>query len=73
MQNRYVGDVGDFGNNGLLRWLTGMTGLPVIEKDRLRLGVVSYLNHDDTPYGNLVNYHILQQCDQALFDTLQDC
>ena len=72
MQNRYVGDVGDFANNGLLRWLTGMTRPVVGQAHRLRLGVVSYLNHDDGPYGNLINYHILQECDQALFNTLQN-
>ena len=44
MQNRYVGDVGDFANNGLLRWLTGMTGPALSDEERLRLGVVWYLN-----------------------------
>ena len=59
MQDRYVGDIGDFANNGLLRWLTGMTrkateeeqslsGVKVVEephpKKPLRLGVVWYLN-----------------------------
>ena len=29
MQNRYVGDVGDFGKYGLLRFLSGMTDLVV--------------------------------------------
>ena len=46
MQNRYVGDVGDFGKYGLLRFLSGETdpdGGP-----RFRLGVVWYLTHDQT-------------------------
>lgn len=43
MQNRYVGDIGDFANNGLLRWLCGVTGNPQTNH-WLRLGVVEYLN-----------------------------
>ena len=43
MQDRYVGDVGDFANNGLLWWLTGVTGSPKANH-WLRLGVVEYLN-----------------------------
>jgi hypothetical protein len=46
MQNRYVGDVGDFGKHGLLRFLSGETdpnGGP-----RFRLGVLWFLTHDQT-------------------------
>ncbi len=44
MQNRYVGDVGDFGKYGLLRFLSGETD----PGTRFRLGVVWYLTHDQT-------------------------
>lgn len=58
MQNRYVGDIGDFGNNGLLRWLTGVTGPAVAPEDRLRLGVVWYLHPDEchNADGKHINY-----------------
>ena len=46
MQNRYVGDVGDFGKHGLLRFLSGATD-PDTES-RFRLGVLWYLTHDQT-------------------------
>ena len=45
MQNRYVGDVGDFGKFGLLRFLNGETA-----QDggcRLRLGVIWYMYPDE--------------------------
>ena len=44
MQNKYVGDVGDFGKHGLLRYLSGETADD--KKDRLRLGLIWYLSHD---------------------------
>ena len=44
MQNRYIGDVGDFGKYGLLRFLSGMTD----DKDaRLRMGLVWYLHPNE--------------------------
>ena len=46
MQNRYVGDVGDFGKHGLLRFLSGATDPE--EGRRFRLGVLWYLTHDQT-------------------------
>ena len=46
MQNRYVGDVGDFGKHGLLRYLAGVTDPEPGE--RFRLGVMWYLTHDQT-------------------------
>ena len=74
MQNRYVGDVGDFGKYGLLRALC---------REGLRLGVVWYLTRptpqerakgdggligylDDTVY-NSKHY---RACDEALWDAL---
>ena len=49
MQNRYVGDVGDFGKHGLLRRLSGATAQDGL--DPLRLGVVWYMHADEC--GNL--------------------
>ena len=46
MQNRYVGDVGDFAKHGLLRALSGMTDRAAPET-KLKLGVVWYLHHDE--------------------------
>ena len=71
MQNRYVGDVGDFANNGLLRWLCGMTSCDDLR--RLSLGVVSYLNHDVDEGGNLTpdRYQELGNCDIPLYETMQ--
>ena len=46
MQNRYVGDVGDFGKHGLLRFLSGAT-----DKEgpdwKLRLGLIWYMFPDE--------------------------
>ncbi len=73
MQNRYFGDVGDFGKYGLLRKLTGITasGGP-----QLSLGVVWYLvpdeGHNDD--GKHVSYLQKQEyaiCDQELYGTLR--
>ena len=46
MQNRYVGDVADFGKHGLLRFLSGMTD-PTVQEPDLRLGLVWYMHHDE--------------------------
>ena len=46
MQNRYVGDVGDFGKHGLLRFLSGLTDPE--DGPRFRLGLIWYLTHDQT-------------------------
>lgn len=74
MQNRYVGDVGTFGQLGLLRWLTGMTGPKVAPEDRLRLGVVWYMHHDFDNAGGRVGYlgnpQQYRECDSNLFDFL---
>ena len=45
MQNRYVGDVADFGKHGLLRFLIGMTDPE--NAPRLRLGLIWYMHHDE--------------------------
>lgn len=50
MQNRYVGDVGDFGKFGLLRYLSGHTANN--ERERLRVGVLWYFHHDEVHVGN---------------------
>ncbi len=46
MQNRYVGDVGDFGKHGLLRFLSGMTDAEEPEP-KLTLGLIWYMHHDE--------------------------
>lgn len=73
MQNRYVGDVGDYGKYGLLRALCN-------PRTRLRLGVVWYLvpNERKGGDGRLVGYlsrnsrkdEELAVCDPALFRVL---
>ena len=45
MQNRYVGDVGDFAKHGLLRFLSGMTSND--EESQLWLGLIWYMHHDE--------------------------
>ena len=72
MQNRYVGDLGDYGKYGLLRALCN-------PRPRLRLGVVWYLvpNERKGGDGRLVGYlssspreEELAVCDPALFRVL---
>ena len=46
MQNRYVGDAGDFAKHGLLRRLSGLTDPDTAEPD-LRLGLAWYLFPDE--------------------------
>ena len=80
MRHEYVGDIGDFANNGLMRYLCGVTGFKI--ENHLRLGVVSYLN-DSQPVeaaGNKIGYlnaseyndHLYRECDPVLYDTLQN-
>ena len=72
MQNKYVGDVGDFANNGLLRWLTGMREEAAADGlGLLTLGVVWYLNHDENAGGNAIDYLNLQGCDEDLYVALE--
>jgi hypothetical protein len=65
MQDRYVGDIGDFGKYALLKALAG---------NELRLGVHWYLNaaEEANTDGKFTDYHHLRQCDTSLFDALQD-
>ena len=77
MQNRYVGDVGDFGKYGLLRALCRPSGA---ENRPLRLGVVWYLTTDETHNndGRHIGYleptpknlRDFRACDPDLYDTL---
>ena len=72
MQNRYVGDLGDFGKFGLLKALRG-------EPADLRLGVVWYLNNprEDNADGKHVRYLSnnkdaaqFTDCDSRLYSVL---
>ena len=73
MQNRYFGDVGDYGKYGLLRKLCGLTsGGP-----KLSLGVVWYLVPDEGHNGDGKHISYLQKsdyrsCDPELFDGLNN-
>jgi len=64
MQDRYAGDIGDFGKYALLKALAGSS---------LRLGVVWYLNPDEEENrdGEFVDYPHLRECDESLYDKLQ--
>ena len=68
MQNRYSGDVGDFGKLGLLRFL---------EKQGLKIGVNWYLTDDETHNadGKFIEYtsnKAFAECDDELLHTLSD-
>lgn len=77
MQNRYVGDLGDFGKYGLLRAFSR----PLENAPALRLGVVWYLVPDESANadGSRIGYLSLppnraaafRDCDPVLFDTMQ--
>ena len=79
MKHEYVGDIGDFANNALLRYLCGVTG-PATSK-RLSVGVVSYLNESQSEgaAGNEIGYlnsskyndRLYRECDPVLYDTLK--
>jgi hypothetical protein len=73
MQNRYIGDVGDFGKFGLLRLLSGGDG-----EKMLRLGIVWYLYPDETHNEDGKHVSCLQtnardfrHCDEKLYDGLR--
>ena len=80
MQNRYVGDIGDFGKYGLLRFLSGTRGSPTDER-RLSLSIVWYLHPDESHNsdGKHIRYlsatsayqQALRECDPELFETLR--
>lgn len=65
MQNRYTGDIGDFGKLGLLR---------VLQAAGLSVGVNWYLvpneNHNDD--GKFTQYLKLRPCDPELYDKLKE-
>ncbi|MFN7935435.1 MAG: hypothetical protein U0R19_19050 [Bryobacteraceae bacterium] len=64
MQDRYVGDIGDFGKYALLNALAG---------DGLRLGVQWCLNRaeENNSDGKFVDYPKLRECSPELFDRLE--
>ena len=76
MQNRYVGDIGDFGKYGLLRALTSIGPTPA-----LRLGVVWYLypNESSNDDGKFIGYlseghrqaSSLRNCERSLYEALR--
>ena len=78
MQNKYVGDVGDFGKYGLLRALTGHNPK---ENQKFSLGVVWHLVPDETHTndGKHIRYledtdgnrKSFQNCDEKLWGALQ--
>lgn len=77
MQDKYVGDIGDFANNGLLRALCGTWEEPVAG---MRLGVVWYFNKSSGPDGNHIGYlntsnsnnSLHRRCDKKLYDKFQE-
>ena len=84
MQDRFVGDIGDFGKYGLLRALTGIhPALP--PEDRLSLGVVWCVPDEQTiaktpeGHGQSISYLFnekvesrFQKCDPALFNAMKN-
>ena len=78
MRDCYVGDIGDFANNGLLRVLCGTPQEPVFG---MRLGIIWYRNEDEDPrgYGNEIGYlnpsnhnrRTYRECDPDLYADLQ--
>lgn len=63
MKDQYVGDIGDYGKYGLLRFLANKG---------IKIGVNWYLTkNDETGHGNLIDYCDIKQCDEELFDLLQ--
>ena len=81
MQDRYVGDVGDFGKYGLLRYLTGQREAPSTSDMPMRLGVVWYLYPDESHNADgkytgylddtLSNHARFRACDPDLYDTMR--
>ena len=72
MQNRYFGDVGDYGKYGLLRKLCGLTS----DGPQLSLGVVWYLvpdegHNDDGKHVSYLRDPAFRPCDPGLFDGLK--
>ena len=83
MQDRYAGDVGDFGKFGLLRHLCGETAQDT--HPRLKPGVIWYRanpgrGEKEKPDGKFVNYlqtpvkspRLYMECDEVVFKALAD-
>ena len=72
MQNRYVGDIGDFGKYGLLRAFFGPQQTTP-HGQHLRLAIAWYLYPDEshTSDGKFTDYPELRSCDPFLFDQLK--
>ena len=80
MQNRYVGDIGDFGKYGLLRYLCGTRGMPSTGRP-LRLAMVwcLYPDEDHNSDGKYVGYLTesaannsgFRSCDPELYEALR--
>ena len=80
MQDRFVGDIGDFGKYGLLRALTGIHPPAPENEPRLSLGVVWYVpdvateQNTKSTHGLKLSYLKQQKsyrvCDSFLFDSL---
>ena len=80
MQNRYVGDIGDFGKYGLLRFLSGMKD-SLANEQHLRISVVWYLHPDESHNsdGKHIGYlnvssayqEALRECDPDLYNALR--
>ena len=76
MKDQYVGDIGDFANNGLLRVLCGTQEDPV---PGMRLCIIWYRNPSQDQYGNQVGYlnpsdhnsQTYRRCDPDLYRELQ--
>ena len=81
MQNRYVGDVGDFGKYGLLRYLSRATNCQ-IAGEPFRLAVVwcLYPDEDHNADGKYVGYlsesvtnnAVFRNCDPELYEALRE-
>ena len=76
MRDCYVGDIGDFANNGLLRVLCGTPSEPAPD---MRLGIIWYRNQGEDQYGNEIHYlnpslynrRTFGECDPDLYRELQ--
>lgn len=69
MQDRYAGDVGDFGNLGLLRQIAG-TGLKVGINWYLTYKPEEHVNEDGKHIGYL-NNRLFEKCDDELLESLR--
>lgn len=77
MRDQFVGDIGDFGKYGMLRYLCGVTG-PKMDNP-MNLGVVWHRNESGSVDGNKIGYlnvsdsndSLYRECDKILYDTLQ--